>query len=222
MLLAQEPFTFARLQYPQLLSEESVKGYYTDYPTADDHLVAMFNRITRVKAVAKLVPLDKGIFHYPLLYIVEPEQLNLSTSQVLLLREYIERGGMIWLDDFHGDDELSTVLNTMGRILPRESIYEPPLDHEMFHVFFDIPRVEQVLNDSIAFCAARGECDPWENGPSGKQPHIYLMHGTSVIMVYNSDTGDGIEFANDPAYPQWMAAYAMRLATNIVIYSLSH
>jgi len=216
-------FVFARLQYPGLLDDTSIKNWYTDYPVADKHTAALINRMTRIHTDTRLVQLDETIYRYPFLYVVEPEQMNLSETQVLLLREWLARGGFLWLDDFHGDYEMQTVQNVLARILPGSEILELWPQHPLFHCFFRIDKIERVLNDQLAMCTG---CEKWENGPSGETPKVFAIFdksgNISVLMVWNSDTGDGLEFADNPKYPIDMAMFAARLMTNIVVYATTH
>jgi len=41
-------------------------------------------------------------------------------------------------------------------------------------------------------------------------------------MAWNTDLGDGLEWANDPDYPENYSAYAFKLLSNVIVYSMSH
>ena len=43
-----------------------------------------------------------------------------------------------------------------------------------------------------------------------------------VAMNFNMDMGDAWEHADDPGYPLNMTAFAYKLGTNYVLYSLTH
>jgi hypothetical protein len=218
-------FYFARLEYTSIDPLNTLKDWYTDYPDMDNHVVKLVNRMTNVRAAAvKVKPESSTIFRYPILYIVEPEMLKLTEFEVKQLREYIKRGGVLFMDDFHGQEDLEPVLKTLNRILPGTQMVELDTSHPLFHIFFDIPKVLQVVNDGLAACAER--CDQWENGETGRVPHVYGvfdMYGDmQVIMAYNTDLGDGLEFADAPDYPLEQSIYATKLITNVIIYAMSH
>jgi hypothetical protein len=42
---------------------------------------------------------DERLFHYPLVYIMEPGHMELSDEEAAALREYLMRGGFLFLDD---------------------------------------------------------------------------------------------------------------------------
>ena len=232
LLIAMSPqqyqpttFHFTRLQYSGA-PDTSIKNWYTDYPEMDDHTVALINRLTQVKAAKMRVKPSHAALHmFPFLYVVEPEQMVLDKAEISNLRTWFKRGGFMWMDDFHGDTEFETALNTLRQILPDTQPVELTVEHPLFHIFFDIRRIERVVTDSLIICKPGG-CEQWENGPSGKTPKIFAVYDINgeiqVLMTMNSDTGDALEFADSPNYPQEMAAYGTRLTVNIVIWAMSH
>ncbi len=219
--------SWARLEYTGHYDDSYIKNWYTDWPDMDTHLVTFVNRLTNITAdVATVKPSSKDLFKYPLIYVVEPEQMNLSDADASHIREYLKRGGFMFMDDFHGDAELEAATKNIAQILG----YEPILlrldtRDELFHVFYDINKIEQVVNDSIVSCAQAG-CEQWENGPSGRDPHVYAIYDERgrmiVLMAYNTDLGDGLEWADVPWYPHEQSTYAIKMLTNVIIYSITH
>ncbi len=217
---------FARLKYPGIYGDDNLKNWYTDFPEADKHIARMINRITDIHMNVAVVPLDRSVFRYPLLYIVEPEQMKLSSANVILLREYLSRGGTLFLDDFHGEEDMIPVTETLARIWPGIVRIELKMDHDLFHNFFNITKMEQVVNDSIASCRPVG-CEQWENGSSGREPHVYAYYAKDgvdpmIIATFNEDLGDGVEWADDPAYPHELSAFSFKMFSNVMLYSLTH
>ena len=93
----------------------------------------------------------------------------------------------------------------------------------MFHAFYDIDSIIQVTNDGIAKCR---DCDQWENGPSGRIPKILAIFDDrgrmNVLMAWNTDLGDGLEWADDPAYPSAYSTYSFKFLTNVIVYAMTH
>ena len=217
-------FQFARLRYPG-----GVPGYlknsYTDYPAMDKHLTLLVGRMTNVDAAAPVIvdPTSPHIFDYPMIYSVEPEQMVLGVQEAANLREYLTRGGFWFADDFHGDDEFNDFLVQIRRVLPGASVKELDISHPLFHCFYDISKIIQVTNDGIAKCP---ECDQFENGPSGKDPKVFGILDEQgrieVLMAWNTDLGDGLEWADDPEYPSNYSAYAFKFMTNVIVYAMTH
>ena len=76
---------------------------------------------------------------------------QLNEAQAKRLREYVERGGFIMLDDSFGDREWATMKEGVQMILPDRPIEDLPDGDAIFHLVFD-------LDDRI-------KC--WERGTSG-------------------------------------------------------
>jgi hypothetical protein len=217
-------FQFARMQYPGGIPE-FIKNWYTDYPAMDQNLTSLLRRLTGIDVAPPVLvnPASRDIFKYPLIYSVEPEQMILGPHDIRNLQDYLTRGGIWFADDFHGDEEFDQFLQQIRRVLPEASPVELDPSHPLFHCFYDIDKVVQVTNDSIAKCA---DCDQWENGPSGKIPKVFAIldpHGRiSVLMAWNEDLGDGLEWADDPEYPANYSSYAFKFVTNVIVYSMTH
>jgi hypothetical protein len=217
-------FQFARMRYPGGIPDY-IKNWYTDYPAMDEHLTRLLRRMTGIEVAppALVEPSSPDIFDYPLIYSVEPEQMVLRARDAENLREYLRRGGLWFVDDFHGDEEFDRFLQQLRRVIPNAKPVELTTTHPLFHCFYDIEKIIQVTNDSIAKCA---ECDQWENGPSGKHAKVFGVFDErgriSVLMAWNTDLGDGLEWADDPTYPATYSAYAFRFLSNVVVYTMSH
>ena len=102
-------YTFVRTIYdsPQRGYGRRMYGngtWTTDYPEADNNFIVGLREWagTNLKIAPRpeaLEILDDRIFDYPILYIVEPGFMELSTEQAARLREYLTRGGFLYLDD---------------------------------------------------------------------------------------------------------------------------
>jgi hypothetical protein len=217
-------FQFARMRYPGGIPSY-IKNWYTDYPEMERNLTALLQRLTGIDVAPPVLvdPSSRDIFNYPLVYSVEPEQMTLGGLEIDNLRNYLTRGGIWFADDFHGDEEFDQFLAQIHRVLPEATPVELDTSHPLFHCYYDIDKIIQVTNDSIAKCS---ECEQWENGPSGKIPKVFAIfdaHGRiNVLMAWNEDLGDGLEWADDPAYPARYSAYAFKFLTNVVVYAMTH
>lgn len=218
-------FHFARLVYQNAIgSRRAMRGgraWSTDYADAEHHLMQGINRLTRVDGRlvdyngqgGRLITLqDDRIFDYPWLYAVEVGQWYLSDQEARLLREYLDRGGFLLVDDFWGEDEWSVFVDSMHRVFPDRPIQKLPEQHEILHIHFDLDQRTQI---------------PGRNGQRpGTKPHwraIFDDQGRVVVAInFNMDMGDAWEHADDPWYPLPMTALAYRFAMNYVIYSMTH
>ena len=81
-------------------------GWGTDYPGGDRNLIEGVRRLTRidVRSVEQAVDLDGSddVYNWPFLYAVEVGQWLLDENEAKQLRDYLDRGGFLMVDDFHG------------------------------------------------------------------------------------------------------------------------
>ena len=217
---------FARLVYNNAPgSRRAMRGWgnawSTDYADAEYHLMQGLNRLTGIDGQpveyegygGRLVTLtDDGLFDYPWLYAVEVGQWFLNNEETKRLREYLDRGGFLLVDDFWGEDEWSIFIASMERVFPDRPIVQLPDDHAIMNIHFNIGERTQI---------------PGRNGSRpGTRPHwraIFDDEGRVVVAInFNMDMGDAWEHADDPTYPAAMTGLAYRFATNYVIYSMTH
>jgi Domain of unknown function (DUF4159) len=224
-------FTFVRTIYESPMRGYGRRGYgygggtwTTDYPEADNNFIVGLREWagTNLKIAPRpeaLEILDDRIFDYPIIYVVEPGFMELSTEQAARLREYIMRGGFIFLDDFWGEYEWENVQDQFHKILPEYEIKDLPLSHPIFHSYLDVEEVVQVPN---VYNAQRGITS--EKG--GIVPHYMGVENKNGRMVAflarNCDLGDAWEWINDPAYPVKYGLPAYKVGINVVIYAMSH
>jgi len=218
-------FHFARLIYSDYGGGRSRRwgggAALTDWPDAEYHLMNGIQRLTRVDVQladyngngGRFIRLDSDrVFDYPWLYAVEVGQWSLSDTEAALLREYLDRGGFLMVDDFWGEYEWSVFVDSMLRVFPDRPIVELGEDHPLLHVLYDLDERTQI---------------PGRNGVRpGTVPHwrgIFDEDDRLMVAInFNMDMGDAWEHADDPWYPEPYTALAYRFAVNYLIYSMSH
>ena len=224
-------YTFVRTIYQSpMRGRRGAYGYYgggtwtTDYPEADNNFIVGLREWagTNLKIAPRpeaLEIMDDRIFDYPILYAVEPGFMELSTEQGARLREYLMRGGFLFLDDFWGEYEWENVQEQFRKIVPEYEIKDLPLNHPIFHSYLDVEEVVQVPN---IYNAQRGITS--EKG--GIVPHymgVENKNGRLVAFIArNCDLGDAWEWINDPSYPVKYGLPAYKVGINVVIYAMSH
>jgi hypothetical protein len=162
---------------------------------------------------------DDEVMNYPWLYAVEVGNWYLNDTQAARLREYLDRGGFLMVDDFWGDYEWQVFYDSLQRVFPDRPVVELPETHELLHVLYDLDQRVQIPGANSAY---RGVT--WQKG--GKTPHwrgIFDDDGRLMVAInFNMDLGDAWEHADDPYYPQPMTALAYRFAVNYIIYTMTH
>lgn len=218
-------FTFARTVYSSGFGRRRGGSWATDFPDADYHFIMGVREWSgTILSIAdepqQVEILSDKLFDFPLIYFVEPGNMELSDEEAKRLREYVNRGGFLFLDDFWGSYEWENVQEQMRRIFPEYKIEDLPLDHTIFHCYFDIKEVIQV--PGIGTWLGRGVT--YER--DGYTPHymgIRDKYGTVVTFIArNCDLGDAWEHIDDQRYPLQYGLAAYRVGVNVVIYAMTH
>ncbi len=194
----------------------------TDAPDAEIHLMQGVRRLTRLYAAPGGTALsldDDDLFNHPFLYAVEVGGWDLSNAEAARLREYLDRGGFLIVDDFHGSYEWAGFMLSMSRVYPDRPVVEIKDADELFHVLYDLNEHPQIPGLGSVLRGVTYEQD-------GVTPHwrgVYDERGRlTVVINWNMDMGDAWENADNPYYPQPLTGVAYRFAINYVIYAMTH
>ena len=226
---AGDAFTFVRIEYDTTggdwYGDEEWGRWRTwavDFPAADQNFLRGVRRLTNIHVNKEPIVMrldDDRIFEYPFLYMLEVgrQGIQLSEKEMHNLREYLLRGGFLFIDDFWGTWQWANFYKTFAQVFPDKSVVELNRDHQIFHSFYDIdgpqmiPRVHNVENypeQDIDVAINRAVLDD-----DGR---------VMVLMNWNSDIGDGWEHTYHPFYPTQYANMAYRLGINYLMYALTH
>jgi hypothetical protein len=225
-----DEFTFVRVEYSsggENFRYRNMFGPYwpswtVDYPFAERNFMQGLRNLTSLnvaKEPVSLSLLDEEFFRYPFAYLVEPGFMVLTEPEAKNLREWLLRGGFLMVDDFHGPYEWRHFQEQIQKVFTKRMIGDIPLDHPVFHCFYDFDELVQIPG-----------LGSWMRGRThekgGFQQHcmgIFDDDGRLMVLVIrNMDMGDAWEHTQDPRYPVAYAAEAYKLGINFVIYALTH
>ncbi len=194
-----------------------------DYPKADQQFLVALKRLTLVDApdAEHAIELRADLLQdYPFVYVLEVGSMSLTDAESSALRDYLLAGGFLVVDDFWGDWAWQHFQEQMRLVFPTRRIEEVPMNHPVFHVFYDIEEIIQVPNVQLA----SGEGPTHEQG--GRVPHvrgIFDDDGRLMVLInWNTDLGDGWEWADSPSYHLRYSTYAFKIGVNFVIYAMTH
>lgn len=215
-------FYFARAQYAG--SHEWRRGAWaTDFPKADRQFITVAQRLL---PTLDIYPADHtvrfddpSLRRFPFVYAVEVSYMSLTEPEVAGLRDYLQAGGFLFVDDFWGSAEWASFEGQIRRVLPDRPIVDLPTDHPVFHTYYDIARIYQVpAIDNICRRGRTAERDGFEPAVRG----IFDAAGRLVVLIsWNSDLGDAWEWAEQPCYPLEFSTYAFQLGINAIVYAMS-
>lgn len=199
-------------------------SWATDYPKADLQFLTVLRRLMQIDAYESENAIrldDPELRRYPFLYAVEVGYMSLTDGEVRGLRDYLLAGGFLVVDDFWGTLEWLNFEAEIRRVLPEYPIVDIPLDHPIFHSFYDIDELLQVPNVGLA---RWGRGRTWER--DGYIPYcrgIFDEKGRLLVLInWNTDLGDAWEWMDDPEYPLKYSTYAYQLGVNAIVYAMSH
>ena len=219
-------FQWARLRYGNVRGGSSMwqmRGAWTvDYPKADRQFLQGLRRLTRVQTrsvehVADLISDD--IFKDPVLYAVEVGHWSLPDEQAKKLREYVDRGGFLMTDDFHGTYEWDIFTASLNKGFGDRPITEIENDDPIFHVVFDLNdrvQVPGLVNYPFTKTYEYDGFEPKWRAIRDEKGRIGLG------ICFNMDQGDAWEWADHPLYPEKYASQAFRTGINYVVYAMTH
>jgi hypothetical protein len=168
---------------------------------------------------------DDDVFNWPWLAAGEMGDWQLTDPQVAKLRDYLLRGGFLYLDDFWNTEEYARFDETMHKVFPDRPIVEIPNKDAIFHSVYDLDDRYQILGSwAIGLCTPGGfgQSDRWV-GTKAQWKGIYDDHNRLMVaMTFNSDVGDSWEWADNPCYPEKYSALGIRIGVNFVTYDLTH
>lgn len=196
-----------------------------DWPDAEYHFTRGVRRLTTINIADDSQHLrltDDEIFDYPWLFVQQVGTWHLSLEEIANLKEYLDRGGFLLADDFHGVRQWETFMNAIRHVYPDRPVIDIPLGDEVLHVLYDLDKFTQIPGRRHLRRTSSGEIVGQLEGP----PHwrgIYDDNDRLIVAInYNMDMGDAWEHADDPVYPEPMTALAYRFGINYLIYAMTH
>ncbi|HTX34363.1 MAG TPA: DUF4159 domain-containing protein [Bryobacteraceae bacterium] len=204
---------------------EGGTSWTQDYPRADRHFAQAVRRLTRVHARSVEQPVNPDdtddFYNWPWMVAGEMGDWKLTTAQAKTVREYLLRGGFLYLDDFWGPEEWDRFDETMKVIFPDRPIVDIDDKDAIFHTVYDLDQKYQILGQWAL--NRNGYMGQRAAGTVARWRGIYDDKGRLMVtMTFNSDVGDSWEWADSPAYPEKFSALGIRLGVNYVIYSMTH
>ena len=120
-------FTFCRGMYTSDRREAGGMGWWTDYPGRRHQLLhppVRADQDPRQQAARRqpnhlVVRLtDDALFNCPMIQMEDVGTMRLSDAEVVRLREYLLKGGFLYVDDFWGEWAWEQWAEEIGRVLP--------------------------------------------------------------------------------------------------------
>ena len=204
-------FTFARIRYTVYRRS----GWEFDYPTMERNLMLMMRQVTALRPHVRESNIhaldDPELMRYPVAYLSEPGYWIPSDSEAAGLRTYLAKGGFLIVDDFMRN-EWYNFERSMRRVLPDAQIVRLDVSHPIFDSFFEITSLD------MSYPHDRGLKAEFFGIHENNDPNERLM----VVINYNNDIGDYMEWSGEGWWPVNITNDAYKLAINYIVYALTH
>ena len=198
-------FVFATAQYES--------GDWDSAPLLPANIIDTIARYTEIPVAATgvVAPLgDARMLRYPFLYLTGHLPVRFSDSERANVRRFVERGGLLFVDD-HNHDVDGTFHKTATEEIARAvgPLAQLPNDHPIYSAFFKFdgpPTTSHELNG-------------W--GDNLVHDHLLaVMHGSRIGVLYSSKDYSS-EWNYHPDTKRFMSVDNTRFAVNLVVYALT-
>jgi hypothetical protein len=142
----------------------------------------------------------------------------MTLAQGKQTREYLDRGGFLMADEFHGSREWEVFMERLRQIFPDRPVVDIPNADPILHVVSDLADRFQVPGAQYLWSGNTYEYEGYKHAWRG----IYDEKGRLVVAIcHNMDLGD---VGNTPTirYNEKYATLAIRIAVNYATYAMTH
>ena len=227
-------FHFCRLVY-QGSRNGSGRSWTTDFPRADINMSIRLSELTRTGVSFDpsgqpnhllVRATSEELFQCPFVLMAAPGSAWFEPEEAARLRDYVLKGGFLWVDDFWGSYQWEQWVTQLRKVLPADQypIVDLPLDHALLRGQFEVNEIPQIPN--IGYFTRSGG-DTSEQGADSAVPHArFIADDTGRIMVFmthNTDISDSWEReADDPTYFYTFGPRGYAFGINVLLYAMTH
>lgn len=161
-----------------------------------------------------IVPLgSRQIFEHPFVWFTGHFPLAFTETERENLREYVDRGGFIVVDDHNHDIDgefHKTALEEIARAFGPDALQEIPNDHELYSKFFEFDRGPP---------ATTHELNGW--GDNLLHRHLFGVYRDERIGLLYSNKDYTSEWSFRPDTKRFIGVDPTRFGVNLVVYALT-
>ena len=200
------PFVFATAQYES--------GDWDSAPLVPANIIDSVARYTSlpVRPQGVIVPLSsEAVFQYPLLYLTGHLPVRFTTREADVLRRYLDRGGLLFVDDHNHDVDgafnktaREEIRRVAGPLLPL------PNTHELYRCFFVFENGPPTTSH---------EMNGWGDNLVHEQLDAVVKDGRIRVLFSNKDYSS--EWSFHPDNKRFLSVDNTRFGVNLVVYALT-
>jgi len=228
-------FTICRVQYRSVRSERDGSGWKTDYPYSEINLLIRLDELTTTSVsydpeqkrpntwVIRLT--DSRLYECPFLIASDVGTIGISDEEIPILREYLLKGGFLWVDDFWGSEAWNQWVQEISKVFPPEEypIEDISAADQIMREMFDLEKVPQITNVTF-WLKNNGKTS--ERDEDSAEVHVRAIRDSHrrimVLMTHNTDVGDSFEREReDSEYSRLFGPPGYALGINVLLYALT-
>jgi hypothetical protein len=226
-------FTHCKLMYRSNRTEPNGMGWGTDYPYAGINLMTRLGELTKTRVSVDdrgepnywvVRPTDDALFTCPFTMASDVGTAEFSPEEAAGLREYLLKGGFLWVDDFWGSLAWEQWSNEIRKVLPEYPIQDVLADHAILRSLFELKHIPQVSSINFWRRSGGSTSERGVDSPHAALRMIADRHGRiMVLMTHNTDIDDSWEReGEDPEFFRLFSPDGYALGVNVVLYVLTH
>lgn len=198
------------------------EGGWDVAPRALKNLLIALNQKYGRTATTKTRPIepgDRNLYKYPLVYMHGRNAFNMNEEAVKPLRQHLERGGLLFADACCGSRAFDASFRQLvQQLFPNADFKRLPVTHELFtdKTFANIQTVKRRVPEQI------NEDKPLEVVEREVEPYLEAIeiNGRLAVIYSKYDISCALERQVSVACPGYIPEDALKIAMNIVMYSL--
>jgi hypothetical protein len=220
-------FVYARIRYHMTLDGLRMRElpWHHDYPYSDEMFPSVLAEVTNIKSnssASNIVDIDSTeIFKYPFAYLSEPGFINLNPKDAINLREWLDRGGFLLVDDFRTsdysnytggfEDDIGHFRLEMKKMYPDQEFVRLDLSDSIFNTFYKIDSLE--MRAPYIF--------------PGQRPVEFLglrdrKGNLMMVLNNNNDISEFWEWLDRGEMSMRDATTSFHFGINYVLYAMTH
>jgi hypothetical protein len=200
-------FTFATAQYDS--------GDWDSAPQVAANVIDAIARYTEIEVNPTGVVVAVGsrdLLRYPLVYLTGHLPVRFSAAEREMLRTWLGRGGMLFVDDHNHDIDgqfHKTATDELARVTG-QPLRELRNNHPLYSAFFEFPDGPPTTSH---------ELNGWGDNLVHKHLLAHLVNDRIQVLYSNKDYSS--EWSYHPDNKRFLSVDNTRFAVNLVVYALT-
>lgn len=199
-------FVWATAQYDS--------GDWDSAPMLPANLIDSIARYTEIDVAPSgvIVALSsRDLLRYPLVYLTGHLPVRWSDAEKAMLREYLRRGGLLFVDDHNHDIDGEFHRTAWEEIAATVGpLRDLPNDHELYRCFFEFPDGPPTTSH---------ELNGWGDNLVHKHLQCVMRDGRIAVLYSSKDYSS--EWNYHPDNKRFLSVDNTRFGVNLVVYALT-